>query len=358
MEKTKVTIYDIAQKANVSVGTVHRALNNTGRISPKTKQLILDIAQSMGYKTNVAAQGLRRLPIKIGAILFCPVEEYVDAIIDGILAASNSLEKYNVYVDVQKINYTNNADCLKQACERIQFFADNGYNGVVLFLSSMIDETNELAALVNELVANKNISFATVANEIANIDKVIHVGINAFMAGSMAAEMLELSCAGKDIALLVASKASPINMEYIRGFMHYSGNTVFSSIAIYEHYDNKDKVAEVTERMLKENPNLSGIYMTTASSALACKYLKAMEKTSLSIITTDLLRETPELLKSKIANATIFQNPYKQGKNVVRFLYNYITTKADSGTHLISPHILLASNVESCLFDATEKAGQ
>lgn len=345
METTKVTIYDIAKKANVSVGTVHRALNNTGRISPKTKQLILDVAQSLGYKANVAAQGLRRSPIKIGAILFCPVEEYVDSIIDGISASGEALEKYNVYVDIQKIAYTNSTACLKQACELIQTFADNNYNGIVLFFSSMIDEMDEVTSLVNELAETKKISFATVANEITSIHTVVHVGINAFMAGSMAAEMLELACAGKDIALLVASNSSPINMEYIRGFMNYSGNSIFSNVSIYEHYDDKKKVSEVTERMLQENPDLSGIYMTTASSALACQCIKNMGKTDLTIITTDLLQETPELLKSKVANAAIFQNPYKQGKNVVRFLYNYITAKTDSGVHLIQPHILLASNV-------------
>ena len=103
--------------------------------------------------------------------------------------------------------------------------------------------------------------------------------------------------------------------------------------------------------MLRENPNLRGIYMTTASSALACQCIKNMGRTDLTVITTDLLRETPALLKSKAANATIFQNPYKQGKNVVRFLYNYITAKSDSGIHLSPPHILLASNVDSRLFD-------
>lgn len=349
--ESKATIYDIAKETNFSAVTVHRALNNKGRISPKTKQLILETAKKLGYKANPAAQGLRRQTIKLGAILFCPVEEYVDAIIDGISASGEELEKFNVSVDVKKIDYTSSKDCLKSTCKLINAFSDNDYNGIILFMSSMLDEMDELSSLVNELTKTKNISFATVANDIPSINKVIHVGINAFMAGSMAAEMLELSCAGKDVALLVTSNTSPINMEYIEGFMNYSKNNIFSNISIYEHYDNKEKVIEVTERMLKENPDLSGIYMTTASSALACKCIENMNKANLSIITTDLLSETPKLLQNKVANATIFQNPYKQGKNVVRFLYNYITTKSDSGVHLISPHILLSSNIESYLFD-------
>lgn len=346
---SRVTIYDIAKETNVSAVTVHRALNNTGRISPKTKQLILDTAKRLGYKVNTAAQGLRRQPIKLGAILFCPVEEYVDAIIDGIAASGEELDKYNVSVDIIKIEYTNNKDCLKATCEHIKTFSGNNYNGIILFTSSFLDEMHELFALIKE-VSKKGVLFATVANNIPVEENVIHVGINAFMAGNMAAEMLEFSCKGKDVALLVASNDSPINKKYIDGFMTYADNNVFSNISIYEHYDDKERIVEVTKQMLQEIPNLSGIYMTTASSALACQCIKDMNKANLSIITTDLLRETPELLRNKVANATIFQNPYKQGKNVVRFLYNYITTKTDSGVHLLSPHIILSSNISSYIF--------
>jgi len=51
--------------------------------------------------------------------------------------------------------------------------------------------------------------------------------------------------------------------------------------------------------VLVENPDLKGIYMTTASSALACKCIEDMGRTDLSIITTDLLSETPRLLQTR-----------------------------------------------------------
>lgn len=345
----RVTIYDIAKETNFSAVTVHRALTDKGRISPETKKLILDTAKRLGYKANVAAQGLRRQLIKLGAILFCPVEEYVDAIIEGVAASGEELAKYNVSVDIKKVEYTNNKDCLKATCEHIKAFAEDHYSGIILFTSSFLDEMQELSALIKE-VSQKGVLFATVANNIPVEEKVLHVGVNAFMAGSLAAEMLEFSCKGKDVALLVASSDSPINKKYIDGFMTYAENNVFSNISVYEHFDDKPMVIEITRRMLRDNPNLSGIYMTTASSALACKCIKDMNKADLSIITTDLLRETPELLKSKVANATIFQNPFKQGKNVVRFLYNYITAKTDGGIHLLSPHIILSSNIGTYIY--------
>ncbi len=344
MKEKRVTIYDIAEKAGVSVGTVNRALSNKPRISPATKKLVLDTAKKLGYKVNVAAQGLRRSPITIGAILFCPIEEYVDSIIEGMRSSAADLEKYNVTVDVRKIAYTNSKDCLTKTCELINTFAKQRYNGIVLFMSSMVEEMNELSALIDELT-KKNIFFATVANDIPGSRRVIHVGVDAFIAGKMAAEMLELSCEGRDIALLVASTTSPVNTDYINGFSEYAKGNIFSDIKIYSHYDNKDKIIEVTQKLLEDNPNLGGIYMATASSAIACECIKNSNVKDISIITTDLLRETPVLLNSKIANATIFQNPYRQGRNVIKLFYNYITKQTDAGVHLITPHILLSSNL-------------
>lgn len=348
MNAKKVTIYDIAHAAGVSVGTVNRALSGKDRISPATKQLVLDTADKLGYRANSAAQGLRRAPITIGAILFCPVDEYVDAIIDGMEATATALEKYNVTVDIRKLEYRSSTECLAKAEEIIHSFAKAGYRGVVLFLSSMLDELDAIRALIDEY-SEEGICFATVANDIPDSARVVHVGVDAHTAGSMAAEMLEMTCAGGDVALLVASKKSPVNMEYINGFLHYADESVFSDIKIYEHLDDPARVMAVTEQLLCDNPNLRGIYMATASSVIACDCIRRHGRHDLAIITTDLLCETPTMLKERLSTAAIFQNPYRQGKNVLRYLFDYITRASGEHIHLIAPHILLASNVDAHL---------
>ena len=49
---------EIAKIANVSIGTVGRALNGQGRINESTRQRVLQIAQEWGYKPNLAAREL------------------------------------------------------------------------------------------------------------------------------------------------------------------------------------------------------------------------------------------------------------------------------------------------------------
>ncbi len=50
---------DIAAAAGVHEMTVSRALRNVGRMRPETRQNVLDVARSMGYRPNAAAAAMR-----------------------------------------------------------------------------------------------------------------------------------------------------------------------------------------------------------------------------------------------------------------------------------------------------------
>lgn len=54
----RVTIRDVAARANVSVTTASRALNNSGRMLPETRTRVRDAAQALGYRPNPMARGL------------------------------------------------------------------------------------------------------------------------------------------------------------------------------------------------------------------------------------------------------------------------------------------------------------
>jgi len=54
-----MTIHEIAKRANVSVATVSRVLNNKPNISPKTYQRVVDALNETGYSPNAIARGLK-----------------------------------------------------------------------------------------------------------------------------------------------------------------------------------------------------------------------------------------------------------------------------------------------------------
>lgn len=53
-----MTIYDISEKAGVSIATVSRVLNGSSSVSEKTKQKVLDVISQCEYTPNAFARGL------------------------------------------------------------------------------------------------------------------------------------------------------------------------------------------------------------------------------------------------------------------------------------------------------------
>jgi LacI family transcriptional regulator len=58
--RKKVTIVDIASELGITPSAVSKAFSDHPRISPQTKKAVMEIAESLGYKANFLATGLRK----------------------------------------------------------------------------------------------------------------------------------------------------------------------------------------------------------------------------------------------------------------------------------------------------------
>lgn len=68
-----VTIYDIAKQANVSAMTVSRVINNSGRISTKTRDKVKRIMEEMNYVPNSTARSLVKQETKMLSLLITDI---------------------------------------------------------------------------------------------------------------------------------------------------------------------------------------------------------------------------------------------------------------------------------------------
>ena len=53
-----MNIYDVSERAGVSIATVSRVLNGNPNVSEKTRNRVLEIMDELGYTPNVFARGL------------------------------------------------------------------------------------------------------------------------------------------------------------------------------------------------------------------------------------------------------------------------------------------------------------
>ena len=54
------TIYEVAALAGVSLATVSRVMNNSGKVTEKTRQKVQSAINELNYRPNSMAQSLRQ----------------------------------------------------------------------------------------------------------------------------------------------------------------------------------------------------------------------------------------------------------------------------------------------------------
>lgn len=83
--KKKTTIYDIAERLNLTAATVSRALNNNQKISEKTRTLVQETALEMNYEQNTLAKALKSgKSFNVGVIVPRMDSSFFGSVIRGI----------------------------------------------------------------------------------------------------------------------------------------------------------------------------------------------------------------------------------------------------------------------------------
>ena len=96
-----ITIYDIAEKAGVSIATVSRVFNDSSSVSKRTRDRVLSIADEMGYHPQAHAQGLASRKSNMIMALVPVMSNYffieiLSGIQDKLAALDYDLNIYNV----------------------------------------------------------------------------------------------------------------------------------------------------------------------------------------------------------------------------------------------------------------------
>jgi LacI family transcriptional regulator len=80
-----ITIYDIAEKLNLSSATVSRALSDNKLINKNTRKKVLDTAKAMGYRHNTFASSLRKQKTNTIGVVMHEVNSYfMTSVLAGI----------------------------------------------------------------------------------------------------------------------------------------------------------------------------------------------------------------------------------------------------------------------------------
>lgn len=101
------TIKDVAKKANVSVATVSRVVNNTGYVNTETRNLVLDAIKSLDYIPSELARSLFKKQSNLIGVIIPHLTTYfygelIEALEDAVIDKGYRLMTFNSRNDAER----------------------------------------------------------------------------------------------------------------------------------------------------------------------------------------------------------------------------------------------------------------
>lgn len=114
IEKEKQnTIYDISKKAGVSIATVSRVLNDSPKVSRKTRDRVLAVIKESGYEPNAYARGLGSGSMRTIGILCADVADIYLANAVSFLEKNLRQNGFNTILNCTGDDYKTKVRCMK-----------------------------------------------------------------------------------------------------------------------------------------------------------------------------------------------------------------------------------------------------
>jgi LacI family transcriptional regulator len=336
------TIKDIAEMAGVSVGTVDRALNNRGRISPEAKKRIESIAAKLGYRKNKVAKSLanRKLNLKIAVVLHIQSNEFFAEVFRGIERAWTEIADFGINMEVYRCKAFDPQDQL----HLIDTAIEEGANAVVIVPINHPEIIRRLHRLHEE-----HIPFILLASVLEDVKCFSAVRCDYARSGWMAGGLLRTISGGICNALAFFPSFSMLGhrqrMESFKMYLEKHGPGITLENIIELPNDSFDSYQIVREELLA-HPQVNHIVYNGVYTDAG---IKAIENSGRQIqsIFFDLSPSTKQALVEGKISAAILQQPEQQGYRAIMVVFDYFTANViPSELTIVESYILFKESIE------------
>lgn len=170
----KPTMKDVAKYAGVSLKTVSRAINNSEKVRPETREKIFDAIKILGYRPNAVARSLRmKKTYSIGVIIADITNSFYSQIVRGIEDIALN-RNYSILL-------ANSDEIQKKEKFYTQVFIEKQVDGLIIvpsagskdYLKSVVKQIP--VVLVDRDIKELELSSVTVDNETAAYNLTCHL---------------------------------------------------------------------------------------------------------------------------------------------------------------------------------------
>jgi LacI family transcriptional regulator len=342
MKKERRGIHLIAELANVSIGTVDRALHGRGGIKETTRHRILQVARQIGYTPNLAARALSvaRASALIGVCMPREIHFFYDQLWSGVLDEARRVAQLGISFINRPVQVLGEHDT-----DAFKELAQSGVDGIILTAGNPRD----LKPLINEAEA-KGIRVVCVSTDAPESQRSSIVCVEPKLNGCLAGELMgKFVPPGSHVAVVAGMLNTEDHRKKTDGFaeafpQHCAGGKIFTVI---EGHEDEEESFQKTFDLLRRAPSLAGLYVNTVNCLPVCRALGAHGLAGkVKLITTDLFAEMSPYFHKGIITASIYQQPHRQGQMAVRLMADHLTNKVPfPPTVHLSPGVVMSSNL-------------
>ncbi|OKL40544.1 LacI family transcriptional regulator [Pontibacter flavimaris] len=323
-----VRIKDIAEKANVSTGTVDRVLHNRGRVADDVRQRVLKIAEELNYKPNILARALVNNKIyQIAALIPDPAyDRYWKAPQEGIEKAEEELQQYGMRVTQFCFDPFNAESFVKEADK----VASRSFDGILV---APVFYRQSLAYFSKW--RRQGIPFVLFNTQIPNYEPLMYIGQDSYQSGFLAAKLLHYGNQEKGSFLVAHIEEDVANSSHLiskeQGFVDYFVTQElegkYNVVQVDVQGGGKQSIIQQLDKVLKDTPDIRGVFVTNSKAHIMADYLAQKKLQHVHLVGYDLIEENLAHLNTNHINFLINQNPRGQGYWGIQGLADHLIFK-------------------------------
>lgn len=259
MESQKeITIYDIAKKLKLSASTVSRALKDHPAINKRTKKKIYDMAEQMGYRSNLFARNLRQQKtMTIGVMVHELNSGFMTSLLSGIEKVANE-GGYGVII-------TDSSDNVEKEIANTRNLFDRRVDGIISLLSSDSKNLDHFNAFVEKSIP------VVLIDSMQQHTGVISIVIDNRLCGYMAAShLIEQGC--RRIAHITSSLKRSVNALRYKGFRDALAESkiAFNERLVVVAPATEEDSIEAARKIMQMKPLPDGVFINNDFAAAVC----------------------------------------------------------------------------------------
>lgn len=339
-----ITIKEIAQKANVSIGTVDRVLHNRGRVAHATKEKILAIAKKGNYSSNIYARNLRLNRTYQIAVVLPDDNPYWDKHRVGI---DRGIEEYGAMGFTQKEFVASNIseDARAAAIKKALEISPDG----LILSPNMLTKSGKAVKILNET----NVPYVFIDTNMEEMNNLTFVGQDAYQSGVLSGSMLSNSYdSNYNVWVITLSKSDvqnkTINLR-VSGLESYFERQKEVKIIHVNLEAEGLTIADLKKKLMAEQKDVHLFLPHSKSHMLLHELNPLRRQVNMRIMGYDLVEKNVSCLKNGWIDYLIDQQPIKQGYMAVQALYKHLILKSDIPKNQYLPlDILTKENLMYC----------